>query len=117
MGRTRGALGGMLAGCGLALLAGGCNLAEQVRLPQVEGVQRAVSEPREERTRTYQRCLKDALETPETPEADQERLLRCMRTAGFGFLAVAADHRRSHCVTALETPEVFPEAYCFQKIQ
>ena len=101
-----------LAAVSLAVL--GCNLAPPVRLPQVEGVQRAVNEPREERTRTYQRCLKEALAKP---EGDQDHLIRCMRTAGFGFLAVSADVRRDHCMTALETPEVFPEAYCFQKIE
>ena len=107
-----------MASCSLILIVAGCNLAPPVRLPQVEGVQRAVNEPRLERTRSYQRCLKEALREPEgNPAADQDELVSCMKKAGFGFLAVAADHRRDHCITAFETAEIFPDAFCFQKIE
>ncbi len=119
MGRTRILTGLWTVGCcGVVLVVAGCNLAPPVRIPQVEGVQRAVNEPRQERTRTYQRCLNEALREPDgDPARDQDELVSCMKEAGFGFLAVAADHRRAHCETAFQTAEIFPDAYCFQKLE
>jgi hypothetical protein len=101
--------------CAVTALAGvACNLAPPLHVPQVESVQRAIREPREERAMAYDRCTREALAEP---GGDQDELITCMKAAGFGLLAVAADHRRSHCLAALEAPDVLPDAFCFQSLE
>ena len=96
----------------LAMLTTGCDLIPPLHVPQVQNAQRVVREPREERTRTYHQCSQEALRTP---GGDPDKLVACMEAAGFSFLPQSAEHRRSHCITALETPGVLPDAFCFQK--
>jgi hypothetical protein len=99
----------------LTLGVAACELESHVpvRLPQVEAVQRAVNEPREERSAAYVRCLDQALAGP---GRDQQELVQCMKEAGFGFLARSAQHRESACREALESPDELPPSFCFQKL-
>jgi hypothetical protein len=99
---------------GVVLAAGsGCQLRSPISVPQLEGVSRAVNEPREARTSTYQRCVQQALAEHGD---DQNELIRCMKAAGFGFLAESAFHRRSYCLEVLDKPGELPDDFCFQRV-
>jgi hypothetical protein len=101
---------------GIALLAFvcGCSSAPEISIPQIEGARRVVEEPRQDRAKVYQACLRDALDPP---PGDKELLISCMRDQRYGFLAETAPHRIEHCLDMRNTEGKFPEEFCFQKLK
>ncbi len=92
----------------------GCSSAPEISVPQLEAARRVVEEPREDRSRVYQICLKKALDPP---PGDKEVLLSCMREQRYEFLAQTAPHRIEHCLKMRNADGEFPEDFCFQKMK
>lgn len=96
----------VLVGCGTS--------TPEISIPQLEAARRAVEEPREERSRVYQECLRQALDPP---PGNKEKLISCMREQRYEFLAQTAPHRIEHCLEMRNTEGKFPEDFCFQKMK
>jgi hypothetical protein len=104
--------GGVLVATLLA--AGACSSRPAVQVPQVQAVTRAIEEPRDRRAHVYNGCVTEA---SRVAGSEQQELIKCMEAQGFGLLARPAEHRRSHCLAAIEAPDRLPEAFCFQKVR
>jgi hypothetical protein len=104
--------GGVLVA--IMLATGACSSRPEVQLPQVQALSRAIEEPRDKRTHAYNGCLTQARSIV---GSEQQELIKCMEAQGFGLLARPAEHRRSHCLAAIEAPDRLPDAFCFQKLR
>jgi hypothetical protein len=98
----------------IMLATGACTSRPVVQVPQVDALSRAIEEPRGRRTHVYNGCLTEA---SRVAGSEQQELIKCMEAQGFGLLARPAEHRRSHCLAAIEAPDRLPEAFCFQKVR